>query len=385
MKIAVIGARGIPAKYGGIERYCQELYPQIVTRGHQVDIYVQASYHQQSWFSTFIYQKMKIIALPSFPGKRFRLLNAAINTIWATFGNYDVIHIHGTAAAWFAWFAQIFSSSSIIMTCHQLDNPRRCDRAFYWLQPWLEKMAVTYTDEIIVTSQERSSYFFRKYGVCSQYIANAPARYAANNNNFSCRRAFGLDRNHYLLYSGAFEPDCRLDLLIEVFQKLKLPNWKLVLAGDVSRSFEYSIKLLKMAKQQENIIFTGEIGGNFLEELVCGADIFVNPAEGSNLSSSVTMLEAMREGIPVIASDTVEHRQLIGSDRGLLFRSGFDSLFDRLEYAMSKPNRLLNMAKKAQTHIAVHHNWDRVIYQNLFLYLQLTTKVPLRIATANHR
>lgn len=64
MKIAVIGARGIPAKYGGIERYCQELYPQIVNRGHEVDLYVQPSYHHQSWFSSFIYQRMKVIALP---------------------------------------------------------------------------------------------------------------------------------------------------------------------------------------------------------------------------------------------------------------------------------------------------------------------------------
>jgi len=379
MKIAVIGAKGIPAKYGGIERYCQELYPQIVARGHQVDLYVQPRYHHQSWFSTFIYQKMKIIALPSFPGKRLRLLNSAINTIWATFGNYDVIHIHGTTAAWFAWFARVFSNSSIIMTCHQLSNPRGYDRAFLWLQPWLEKMAVTYTDEIIVTSQELSGYFFRKYGVCSQYIANAPTRYIADNNHFSYRQAFGLDRNYYLLYLGAFEPNQRLDLLIKAFQKLKLPNWKLVLAGDISRSFQYSIQLLQMANEQDNIIFTGEIGGNFLEQLVRSADIFVNPAEGNDFASSVAMLEAMREGVPVVASDTFEHRQLLGSDRGLLFRSGqFDSLLIQLEYAMTKPNLLSDMAKKAQTYIAIHHNWDRVIYQNLFLYLQLTTRISLR-------
>ena len=37
MKIAVIGAKGLPAKQGGIEHHCQELYSRIVGQGHSVD------------------------------------------------------------------------------------------------------------------------------------------------------------------------------------------------------------------------------------------------------------------------------------------------------------------------------------------------------------
>lgn len=378
MKIAVIGARGIPAKFGEIERYCQELYPQIVARGHEVDLYVQPSYHQQSWFSSFIYQKMKVVTLFSLPGKQFTWLNSALNTIWATFGNYDVIHLHGITAAWFAWFPQLFSNSSIVFTCHQLESHAAISHQAFWrLSFWLEKMAVEYADEIVVTTHELANYFFRKYGVCSHYIANAPAKYQQNDIQFGVREAFGLEQQQYILYLGTFEPNQRLDLLIEVFQKLQPRNWKLVLAGDISHSFQYTINLLQMARQQNNIIFTGEISGNFLAELMGGAGIFVEPSAGNNLSFSVGMLDAMRAGIPIVASDTMTHRQLIGRDRGLLFEAGqFDSLLVQLEYAMSRPNLLLTMAKKAQTYIAINHNWDKVIYKNLFLYLQLTTKIP---------
>lgn len=380
MKIAVIGARGIPAKFGEIERYCQELYPQIVARGHEVDLYVQPSYHQQSWFSTFTYQKMKVITLLSLPGKRFSWLNSALNTIWATFGNYDVIHLHSMVGAWFAWCPQMFSNSSIVVTFHQLEsNATWSSKTFRRLLPWLEKITVNYADEIIVTTQELANYFLRKYGICPHYIASAPAKYTENNNHFSFRQAFGLEQQRYVLYLGKFEPNQRLDLLIEVFQKLQSRNWKLVLAGDISYSFQHTINLLQMARQQNNIIFTGEISGNFLAELVRGAGIFVEPSDGNNLSSSVGMLEAMREGIPIVASDTITNRKLIGRDRGLLFKAGqFDSLLIQLEYAMSRPNLLLAMAKKAQTYIAVNHNWDKVIYKNLFLYLQLTSKIPAR-------
>lgn len=384
MKIAVIGAKGISAKFGGIERYCQELYPQIAERGNQVDLYVGSNHYHSVWFSIFTYQRMNVITLPSIPAKGLSLINVALATVCASFGKYDVIHFHGIAAAWFAWFAQLFSGSSIVVTCHQLESPQvLSNRVSRRLLPWLEKMAIECVDETIVTSQELANYFWRKYRICTQYIANAPTKERADSDrsqiqslhSFNYRQAFGLDRSRYVLYLGTFEPDRRLDLLIKVFKKLQIPNWKLVLAGEIGDSFEYTTELLDLARQQKNIIFTGEISDNFVADLIRGADVFVDPSTGNNLNSSIAILEAMRSAIPIVASDTATHRQLIGRDRGLLFKSGqFDSLLMQLEYAMSRPNLLLVMAKKAQTYIAVNHNWDKVIYKNLFIYLQLTTE-----------
>lgn len=378
MKIAVIGAKSIPAKSGGIERYCQELYPQIVKRGHEVDLYVRPNRYYPAWFSNFTYLKMKVITLPSLSSKKLSLVDAALATIYASCKNYDVIHFHGISAAWFAWFAQVFSRSAIIVTCHQLELPESFShRLFRRLLPWVEKMTISYVDEIIVTSQALVSYFWRKYRLYPQYIANAPTRYEAEGDGGIYQQAFGLDHSRYILYVGTFKPNQRLDLLIKAFQELDSPDWKLVLAGDISHSFSYTIELLQLAKQEKNIIFTGEITDNFLAELVRGADLFVEPSAGSDLNSSHAVLEAMREGVPIVASDTVTHRRLIGRDRGLLFKSGqFDSLLEQLQYAMSQPNLLVAMVKKAQTYIAINHNWDKVIYKNLFVYLQLTTKIP---------
>ncbi|HCF29366.1 MAG TPA: glycoside hydrolase, partial [Cyanobacteria bacterium UBA11049] len=44
MKIAVIGAKGLPPKQGGIEHYCAEVYPRMVARGHSVDLFARSSY-----------------------------------------------------------------------------------------------------------------------------------------------------------------------------------------------------------------------------------------------------------------------------------------------------------------------------------------------------
>src|SRR5712692_5353168 len=39
MKIAIIGTRGIPARYGGFETFAEQLSKRLVTRGHQVTVY----------------------------------------------------------------------------------------------------------------------------------------------------------------------------------------------------------------------------------------------------------------------------------------------------------------------------------------------------------
>jgi len=139
-----------------------------------------------------------------------------------------------------------------------------------------------------------------------------------------------------------------------------------------------------MKKRQDNILFIGEIRGNSLAEIVRSASIFIEPSAGTDLDLSPNMLEAMREGIPILASDTMIHRQLLNSDRGMLFKSGqLDSLIAQLASAISQPDLLQTMVKKAQTYIAINHNWDRVTYKNLFLYLQLTAKMPLQ--SVKHR
>ena len=46
MKIAMIGQKGIPATYGGIERHVEELTTRVVERGHEVTVYCRPYYSQ---------------------------------------------------------------------------------------------------------------------------------------------------------------------------------------------------------------------------------------------------------------------------------------------------------------------------------------------------
>ena len=44
MRIAMIGQKGIPATYGGIERHVEEIGARLAERGHEVVIYARPHY-----------------------------------------------------------------------------------------------------------------------------------------------------------------------------------------------------------------------------------------------------------------------------------------------------------------------------------------------------
>ncbi len=97
MRIAVIGAKGIPAHQGGIEHHCQELYPRMVKQGHQVDLYARSSYTRSLSHETV--NGVRVISLPGLHLKGLDALSCSLfgtlSTI-ARFRNqpYDVIHFH---------------------------------------------------------------------------------------------------------------------------------------------------------------------------------------------------------------------------------------------------------------------------------------------------
>ncbi len=372
MKIAVIGAKGIPVKQGGIERYCQEFYPRIVKNGHKVDLFARPSYTKQPWFYSYQYEGVTVISLPSLPIRGLdAFISSAFGAIYAAFGNYDVVHFHALGPALFSWIPKLFSSAKVIVTCQGLDWQRaKWGKFSSWLIRSGERNAVKYADEMVVVSKALDAYFQQTYGIYTNYIPNGPGNYAESDSNFTYGKSLGLATGRYILYLGRLVPEKRPELLIKAFKKLQPDGWKLVLAGGISDTAKYTAKLLEMSNGSNRIIFTNEIKGRKLAEIVRGAGLFVLPSDLEGLP--LVMLEAMQEGIPVLASDIPPHKQLIGSNRGLLFEAGkVDSLVEGLERALAQPSELQAMAKRAQQYIKAYYSWDKIVYDNLNLYTQV--------------
>ncbi|MBD2339730.1 glycosyltransferase family 4 protein [Calothrix sp. FACHB-156] len=369
MKIAVIGAKGLPPRQGGIEHHCAEIYPRIVAKGHSVDLFARSSTTHVSPFAQSEFEGVRVISLPC-PGKKGldALFSSVLGAILSTTTRYDIVHFHALGPALFSWLPKLSLSTKVVVTCHGLDWQRnKWGKMSSRLIFEGEKAAVRFSDELIVVSEELRSYFRNTYDRQSVYIPNSAATYGASDPNFAYARSLGLTPGRYILFLGRLVPEKCPDLLLEAFKKLKPQGWKLVLAGGVSDTKSFSAQLLEQVASDRDIVFAGELQGSRLWEIVRGTGLFALPSNLEGLP--LALLEAMSENIPIIASDIPPHQQLIGSSRGILFRAGnLNSLVEQMNWAIHHPQEMKVMAENAQRYLQLHYSWEKIAADNLSLY-----------------
>ena len=152
--------------------------------------------------------------------------------------------------------------------------------------------------------------------------------------------------------------------------------------GDTSGTDDFKSELI--ASKNDKIIFTNTLTGSLLAETVRNAGLFVLPSDLEGLP--LVVLEAMREEIPVVASDIPPHKQLIGEDRGMLFKAGnLDSLVATLRQILARPADLATKTQKAKKYIQDNYSWQKVSYENLVLYAKLSKLLVNKNLTAASR
>jgi glycosyltransferase involved in cell wall biosynthesis len=372
MKIAVIGSKGLPAKQGGIEHHCEEIYSRIVGQGHSVDLFARSSYSGDISVHQYDVQGVQVVSLPCLNLKGMdALLSSGLGAIACSGTRYDIIHFHAIGPALFSWLPKIASTAKVVVTCHGLDWQRaKWSKASSYLLRLGERAAVRFADELIVVSEELRSYFKETYGRETIYIPNAPSNLGESDPNFSYGSSLSLKQGRYILFLGRLVPEKCPDLLIKAFQALQASDWKLVLVGGTSDTGEYTSQLVNMAAKSTNIVFTGELKGANLAEIIRGAGLFVLPSELEGLP--LALLEAMQEGIPVIASDIGVHKQLLAQQRGMLFSvNKVDSCLRCLDWAIHHPQELVAMAKEAQEYVQANYNWNDITAETLRFYEKL--------------
>ena len=131
-------------------------------------------------------------------------------------------------------------------------------------------------------------------------------------------------------------PPKRADVLIEAFAAAQLPDCELVIAGDGPQ--RASLEQLAGQLAPGRVRFAGSI--NDIPALLASAQLFLLASDHEGLPISV--LEAMRAGLPVIASDLPGIREQLGDGRCGVLVPGNDprAIADALrELAADAPRR----------------------------------------------
>jgi glycosyltransferase involved in cell wall biosynthesis len=101
--------------------------------------------------------------------------------------------------------------------------------------------------------------------------------------------------------------------------------------------------------------------------MVRGAGLFVLPSDVEGLP--LVLLEAMREGIPVIASSIPPHQCLVAPNRGRLFIAGnLEALVDCLADALEDGVLSQSMAINARQYVENNYDWRQIAQEMAQVY-----------------
>ncbi|MCD6460290.1 glycosyltransferase family 4 protein [bacterium] len=375
LKIAMIGQKGIPAVYGGVERHVEEIAKRLVKKGHEVTVYSRPYYMAENKYKDTLYKGIYIKVLPTVRSKHLDAIAHCFLSSCNLIGKkYDIVHYHAIGPSTVSFIPRIFFKKTVV-TIHGLDWQRQKWSFLAALFLKLgERTAFYFPHKTISVSRTLKNYYDKKYKGNIEYIPNGvnkTAAYCADIIN----RKYNLTANSYVVFISRLEPEKGCRYLIEAFKKIKSDK-KLVIVGDSIYSKDYVKSLHKTAEDDKRIFFTGNVVGKELAELFANAYLFVLPSEIEGLP--IVILEALSFGKCVLASDIPENMEVIyppeekGAQYGFSFKSkDVNDLSDKLKLLIYSPQKVTQMAEKAKKYVEQNFNWDIIADQTEKVYYSL--------------
>jgi glycosyltransferase involved in cell wall biosynthesis len=371
MKIAYIGQKGIPVKTGGVERYVEEVATRMVALGHEVFVYARNNYTDKNLTE---YEGVKIIRLPSIPTKNLDAISHTfLATMHALFQDYDVIHYHSIGPTSLSFIPKFFKKNLAVIATFQCQD--------YFHKKWgvfakaylrfSEKLTCTVPDRTIAVSEELRIYAQRRYQKDLVYIPNgAEIRFNANDNTLS---EWNLTKNEYIFSASRLIRHKGIHYLINAFNRLCEKNLnqgkKLVIAGDGSFTDDYVRELRELAKNNKQIIFTGTISGEKLEQLFSHCYLFVQPSESEGMS--LALLEAMGYGKAILISNILENVSVLRGSGFMFENKDEKDLEDKLLGILSNPEIAKSAGEESQNIAKQFYDWDKIVTQIEKLYQEV--------------
>ena len=370
MKIAMIGHKRIPSREGGIEIVVGELSSRMVKKGNEVVAYNRKSEHiagkdfeNNAGLKEYSGVRLEWIATPN-SSKLNAIVYSAFATLKAVFKKFDVIHFHAEGPSAMVLPAKLLGQKCVV-TIHGLDWQRSKWGGFATkFLKFGEKTAAKYADEAIVLSQNVKDYFMKTYGRETVFIPNGINKPNIRKANI-IKEKYGIDKDDYILFLGRIVPEKGIHYLINAYNQLKT-NKKLVIAGGASHTSEYESELHDLAANNKNILFTGFVQGEELDELYSNAYIYCLPSDLEGMP--ISLLEAMSYSNCCLTSDIRECTEVC-NDRAEYFAAGStQDLKAKLEALLGDEKKVSDYKSNAQQYVLEAFNWDDITQQTLDLY-----------------
>jgi glycosyltransferase involved in cell wall biosynthesis len=351
---------------GGIETYTREVGRRLAARGHEITVYSTRGNDAclDEW------EGMRFIWLPSVKPYWAEKSAGVLAAAWKVLHESpDILHLHSVVAGSLAPLLR-WKDAPCVVQMHGIEWQRnRWGGVAKTVLRTMERVSLGSADAITAVSQTQCEYFKQNYNLDSEYISTAADIKAFAPPKLICE--MGIQPRKYVLFAARLVPEKGAHYLIEAFRRLST-GYSLIVAGEAPATGGYGQRLLDLAKGDERIRFLGRVQGRLLEELFSNAALFAQPSELEGLS--IGLIEGMSYGLPCLASDIPENREVVG-DAGILFRNrDVDDLERRLNWALSNLGATSQLAAQGKQRVQELFTWERVVDQLEELYTRIRNR-----------
>jgi glycosyltransferase involved in cell wall biosynthesis len=363
MRIAMIGLKALPPRYGGFETAADEISRRLVALGHEVIVYNRAG---MSAYEGDDYEGVKLVTLPTINRKNLSAItHALLSSLHVMCHRVDVVQYFITGNTLFAILPRLAGMKTVCAVDGTDWQRRKWGRIARTYLRFSERLAVWFCHALIGDSPEVVRYYRE------QYDADPMLSTYGIRETQTCGRQwlerFQLRERDYVLFVGRLVPENNVHHLIAAFEKVPTDK-RLVIVGDDPWGKRYVRSLKSTADKR--IIFTGGVYGEGYEQLQKNAYLFVLPDEVGGTHPS--LVEAMGFGNCVLVNDTQSNLEAI-ADAGVSYRGSERDvdLARQLRKLLENPDLVARYREKARQYAFANYRWDDVVREHEKLYRKL--------------
>ena len=305
LRIAIIGDRGIPARYSGYSTLVEEVSVRLV-KDHNFDVTVYARpYYFEDHPSE--YKGVNIQWLNAPKGKGLEsIIHSNFSILHAALQGYDLVFIVDPGNGPFCLPLKLVKTPVVYHTDGLGWKRTKWSPKQQKYYKWAEKVTAKLADWLVTDSYAMQSYYLENYDAHSTYlpygsiVGNDPVR--------KVLESYNLEEHGYYLIVARMEPENNTEFLIKEYLESNATR-PLVVVGGVPYESEYQDRVFSMACDRViilgSVFDSGELNGLYR---YCYAYLHGHEVGGTNPS----LLRAMGAGAPIIPLDVEFNQEVVG-------------------------------------------------------------------------
>jgi glycosyltransferase involved in cell wall biosynthesis len=305
-KIAILGSRGIPNRYGGFEQCAEFLSAAFYDAGHDVTVF-NTSNHE---FKEKCFNQINIerVFCPE------RMIGSAAHIIYdflclmhCIFKRQDIIIMLGYSSSVFGLIASrpFLKNSKIVVNMDGLEWQRtKWSIPVRWFTKWAEKRVILMGLTYVSDNRGLVTYFKTNYQVATHYIPYGTVSIGDHETKQTITSPYNAIEN-YAIIVARIEPENNVEMVLEAILDSNFDGITIIV-GSVFGN-KYAEKITKKFAGDKFLFVGGIYDPKLLNQLRYRASIYFHGHSVGGTNPS--LVEAMQLGCRIFSYDNIFNRE----------------------------------------------------------------------------